>query len=257
MKKSAKKRDDMLASMVGLVKLGAAAFLLYLGTTAYLHWLDEDGLFSIKAVAVSGSHYLSDTEVIHLAGLESAERIWNTDLQGAVTAIETYPFIEKASVVRKIPDKLEIKITEKEPVALLNFKGDLYALDRDGLVLPSIPGSMYRLPVISGSFKGGLRTGSAISRGSAFKALTVVTAIIASKPAMYNDISEVTVKSDGNIVVYTREHGIPVQVGSGQILRKVVCLGAIMEQLKKERTLSKTSYIDLRFKGQVVVGTET
>ncbi|MCD6116004.1 FtsQ-type POTRA domain-containing protein [bacterium] len=254
MSRSIIKKDEILASLVKLIYTGAALCIIYFAGRGYLHWLDQSPLFKIESIKITGSNYLSDEEILSLSGLDKAKKIWDARLEDAVNSIKTYPFIEDVSVIRRLPDKIEIKVKEKEPIALLNFQGDLYSIDRHGLVLPTIPGKMYNLPVISGNFKGGLKVGIEIGGGIAKQGLSVITAIIRQKPSLYTNISEVVLKSGGQVVLFTRNRGIPVKMGRKEISRKITYLDAILGELKRDRSLSKVNYIDLRFRGQVVVG---
>jgi len=251
------KKDEMLSSLYRLIYSGIIIFLLYVTGRGYLNWLENSPLFDIKSIKIEGSNYLSEKEVLRLSNLDIVKRVWDADLESAVESIKTYPFIENAEIVRRFPNRLEIKIKEKEPVALINFQGDLYSVDKQGLVLPTIPGRMYNLPVISGKFKGGIKIGSRISGSIADKGLFVIRTIITEHPYLYNDISEVFVNNDGNITIYTHNKGIPVKMGNKDILNRINYLWAILQEIKREKTVSEIKYIDLRFRGQVIVGMRT
>jgi len=248
------KKDEILSSLLKLIYTGAALCILWLIGRGYLQWLKQSPVFNIRSIKITGSHYLSDKEVLSLGGLDKAKKIWDAQLEDAVNSIRTYPFIEDVHIIRKVPDKIEIRVKEKEPIALLNFQGDLYAVDRHGLVLPTIPGKMYNLPVITGNFKGGIKIGSQIGGGIAKRGLSVIESVIRGKPSLYSNISEIVVKSGGQVVLFTRNRGIPVKMGNEEFSRKIIYLDAILGKLKRDCSLSKVNYIDLRFRGQVVVG---
>ena len=232
----------------------ALMFLIWLLIGAYTSWIAESKTFHTRRIEVSGNELLTKDEILHLGGVTPRSSIWNRDLCQVTEGIQRNPFVESVEAERLLPDVLRIQITEKRPVALLNLQGMFFCIDGDGLVLPSKPGKLYDLPVISGDFQGGVSVGSRAGGKLVRDGLGFLMYVFRSRPEMYSRISEVVVGRPEGLVLYTSKAGVPVRVGTGGYNRKIRYLEAILDKLVANQNLSRVHYIDLRFEGQVVVG---
>ena len=243
-----------LKGFLSLLGFSALLFLIWLLIGAYTTWIAESKTFYTRRIEVSGNELLTKDEILDLAGLTPQSSIWKRDLCQITQGIRRNPFVESAEVARLLPDVLRIRITEKRPVALLNLQGTFYCIDGDGLVLPSKPGKLYDLPVISGDFQGGVSIGRRAGGKRVQEGLGFLMFVFRSRPEMYSRISEVVVGKPEGIILYTSKAGVPVRVGTGGYIRKILYLEAILDKLAASKNLSSVHYIDLRFEDQVVVG---
>jgi cell division protein FtsQ len=243
-----------LKGFFSLLGFCALLFLIWLIVGVYRTWIAESKTFYTRRIEVLGNELLTKDEILHLGGLTPHSSIWKRDLCQVTEGIRVNPFVETVEVERLLPDVLRIRIEEKHPVALLNLQGMFYCIDEDGLVLPSKPGKLYDLPVISGDFQGGVSVGSQAGGKRVQEGLGFLMFVFRSRPEMYSRISEVVVGKPEGLILYTSKAGVPVRVGTGGYTRKILYLEAILDKLAANKDLSRVHYIDLRFEDQVVVG---
>ncbi len=220
----------------------------------YTQWLSESDVFQVQKIEIEGNELFSDQEIIDRGGLNLEADMWKIDLKRVGNKIESQPFIEQVYVERLLPDRLRINILEKHPVALLQFEGAFYCIDQEGLILPSITGKNYDLPILSGNFKGGVHVGSRVRGNVIGEGLQFVNHILNICPNLYSQISEIVVGREKGLLLYTNQTTIPVWLGRAEYVRKIHYLEAILVELAIKEKFSQVRYIDLRFGDQVVVG---
>ena len=252
-----KQKDKVLHQLIltGFVGLFFAVILIV--GKAYTKWIVRSSTFKVSKIEIEGNELLSQEDILQLAGLKEGMSTWAIDLKTIEKTIDQNVFFEEVSVNRKLPDGLKIKIIEKRPVALLKIKDSFLCIDPEGLVLPSTPGKLYNLPVLSGNFKGEIGVGHLAGGSLVKEGLFFLLSVLHDRPRMYNSISEVVVGQSGGLVLYTSQFGVQVNIGNEKIDQKIRCLEAILNELTSNKELSKTQYIDLNFDGQVVVGMRT
>lgn len=151
-----------------------AVLILFLFVTTGLVFL----LFSLRKAFFSGnSHFkLKQLEIINgsfwkgkektlcfRTGIYPGANLFNVDYVLLRKRIESIPGIEKAEVVRILPDKLQIKVVERIPRAVLFNPAGSYVVDEKGVVIPRSESAVHgTLPVITSipgrrSFKFGER----------------------------------------------------------------------------------------------------
>ena len=245
--------DPFLAALRRLVL--ACLFIAAIAGIGYLfyHWVDTSETFHVNRLEVTGIEFLSEETVLTLGGFKRTESIWDFSLTEAEAKIEAHPLVAQASVVAYPPDGLSIRVEEKQPLALLNMDGVLYCVDMDGMVLPSKPGKLYDLPVLSGDFKGGVRVGSPARNELIEEGLHFLKHVLEDRPNMYTCISEVVLGKPDGLMLYTHEEGLPVWLGWGEYCIKMRYLEAVLNELQGKDT-GDIAYIDVRFRGQVFVG---
>lgn len=219
----------------------------------YKHWLKRSDAFKIRVIQISGNELLSKKEILELGKVEEGEQTWAKDLQNIKEGVESYPFIESVDIRRVMPDQLKIDVHEKVAIALLKFNQELFCVDREGLVLPSRPGRLYDLPIMSGDFKGGVREGSKVGGPMFEKGLDFINHVLKEQPKLYPEISEIVLDKQG-LSLYLKTGGIPVIWGNDDDLIKMHSCYAMIREIQENKMRSEIAYIDLRFRGQVILG---
>jgi cell division protein FtsQ len=111
---------------------------------------DAAGL-GLQQVAVSGHRFTPDGDIFDALRLEEARTLLSFDSGAARQRIERLPWVERASIERIIPDRLEVRIVERAPFAVWHAEGRTFLIDRSGRVLtPIAPDAMPALRRLSG-----------------------------------------------------------------------------------------------------------
>ena len=251
---AAKRQSDPFLNALRRL-LCVCLILAILGGIGYLfyQWIEGSETFRVKGFKVTGNEFLNKDDVLGLAGLKAQTMIWEISLEEAEEKIETHPLVSRVCVVAYPPDGLSIYVEEKEPLALLNIDGLLYCVDMEGMVLPSRPGKLYDLPVLTGDFKGGVRVGSPARNTHIEEGLHFLKQVLEDRPTLFARISEVVLGRSDGLILHTHQDGLPVWIGRGEYRLKMRYLEAVLDELEGKDTRN-IAYIDVRFRGQIFVG---
>ncbi len=146
----------------------AGAGGLAIVTLGYL-WLDGwygrqiaalgDGLFaasagaglSVEDVLVEGRNRTEGEAILATLGLTRGTPILTFDPHAAKARLETLPWVRTATVERRLPNTVFLRLSEREPMALWQYEGKLAVIDRDGRVIPDAKATAFaKLPVLVG-----------------------------------------------------------------------------------------------------------
>src|SRR6185436_16027521 len=106
---------------------------------------------SVLNISLQGAAHRSPEDIAHLGGIVKGQNVFTTDLETAKLGILADPWIEQASVHRKLPSTIFVEVVEREAAALVAVGQDLYLSTRQGeLFKKPEPGDPYDLPVVTG-----------------------------------------------------------------------------------------------------------
>jgi len=128
-----------------------AAMILGVGS-----FLDHDPRFRVDSSAsiqTLGSQ-LSRSDLLSVFGSDIGRNLFFVPLTKRRTELEQIPWVEKATVMRLLPNQLRVAIVERKPVAFVQVRGRVELADVDGAILTMTPQQMaarrYSFPVVSG-----------------------------------------------------------------------------------------------------------
>ena len=119
--KERKSKGFELASKLFLA--GVVIYLLY----ASYNFLTSDPRFQITDVTFSGNHALLENQLLEWLGQVHGENLFAYDLSRASERLAEHPWVLSASVQRKFPQKIQVKLTERVPYARIKFNGQLWS----------------------------------------------------------------------------------------------------------------------------------
>jgi len=219
-------------------------------------WCIYQNFFSLDTAVIHGNNLVADSHIIKTGNIHKKMDILSTDCSAIRNNLETHPYVKAAIVSKRYPNKMEIFIKERTPIAYLNA-GKLFLIDQEGVVLP-IPESVItnQLPVIT------------ISSDTSYNAIAgeklntleiknitqlVIDTYSLSRP-LFNTISEIQYEvSSGELIVYNKDSANPIYFGKDEFNKKMIILSKFQRKLTNKKRLSDYKYIDLRFNQQIIV----
>lgn len=196
--------------------------------------------FHIKQFHVEGLDRVTREEVLARCGQDSLN-IFAFDTEKAEMLIESYPWIATATVERRLPDTIIIKVTERVPVAFMPAGDDLWLIDAEGRILGKDDGTWEGLVAITGpaSDPAPGRFLDEATFGVALKTLSTLGPIAREK------LTEISVQA-GEVTLIL-DDGCSVFIGKdeSQVHRQAVTLESVLEDLSAEGKIAL--HIDLRF----------
>lgn len=92
-------------------------------------------IFNIKDITVSGNSKISSETIISLSGLKLEQNIFNFRTSQIVDSIKQNAYIDTVNINRKIPDKIEINVTERKTNFMLKYGNAYVYINNQGYML--------------------------------------------------------------------------------------------------------------------------
>ena len=144
-------RLGVLGAVLLLVGLSAAAVMV--ARTAILH--DERFVIpSSSAIEIQGNSHVTRAQLLSIFGEDVERNIFRVSLDERKEALEQLPWVEHATVMRLLPNRLRVAITERTPVAFVRQGNHIGLVDANGVLLDmptDVQANMrYSFPVVTG-----------------------------------------------------------------------------------------------------------
>lgn len=113
--------------------------------------LTADAGFAVDDVLVEGRERTGKAEILAALQVRRGTPILTVDPQVARDRLQALPWIDKATVERRLPRLLYIRLSEREPFVLWQLDGELSVVDRSGNVIPGVSAKQFaHLPLVVG-----------------------------------------------------------------------------------------------------------
>ncbi len=215
--------------------------------------------FNLTQIDIEGNHKVSEKEILEKAQMELGTNVFRMDLRKIKEQIREDERIKEVWVKRKFPDRVLIEVEEKKPALWVNLPDGLYGLSGKQEIIPLEEEDLDRdLPIVTGltSFSVFGNKDQSVMLYKRCPNQKVKLALDFCKAVWGEDfdfmeiISEISLCDPTNLTLYLIPHGTQVNMGKGNLKKKVKRLKAILSQEERAEHLA---CIDLRFKGQVVL----
>jgi len=234
---------------IGRLSVLAVAGLLCLATVGYLAYrmLCQSSFCAITDVNIVGAERVAQKEIMELCAIGLQDNLLTLSPERIRSQVESHPWIERADITRQWPNRLLVRIRERQPVAIANVEGKLYYVDAAGVIFAEIDKkAALDYPVISGS--GGAALDSrepSESLSSALKFLSYVRKNDTVLPRQ--NVSEINIRSNGEMVVFLADRPFPIYLGTEGLERSYYRLVKVLYWLYKKKEFDVTGYIRLDY----------
>ena len=223
--------------------IAAAAFFLLLSPVWAPLFLRRMAFFRVRHVELVGARYLTPRDLLDRLRVDSSASVW--DPTGPLERrLAAHPLVRRATVERKLPGTLVVRIAEHTPVALVPTAAGFRAYDERGVALPIDPSAAdVDVPIISAADRPLLQLlGEARSRA----------------PALFRRLSEVRTEGtegqgagnrDGRELVLVLD-SLAVRALADVTLQRLSDLELVERDLARRRV--RPIELDLRFRDQVI-----
>ncbi|MBM4284192.1 MAG: FtsQ-type POTRA domain-containing protein [Deltaproteobacteria bacterium] len=243
----------ILLVTLGLAGLGGAS----LGLLLLYHHLLTSPLFCIKDIRdidIDGAERLSHQQVLELARVGQGTNLLALHPSRAEQALLSHPWIVRAEVTRRWPNRLHIKLEEREPVALVQL-GELYYIDRRGaLFKPASPADPHDFPVVTGlGQEHFVRTAGAPSR-VVEQILQLLELLKEARPPLnLENISEIHVDPERGFTLYANGLASAIDLGLAEFPERLAKFGRVWPVLSQKGLPAKLARINLDFPQRVLL----
>ena len=207
---------------------------------------------SSNQIEISGAQHVSKAQIMDVMGGDIGRNIFFVPLSERKRQLEQIPWVESASVMRFVPNRLGIEIHERTPVAFARIGSRVSLMDAGGTVMELASNSKfkYSFPVIAG-----MSAGEPLStRAARMKNYNELIRQLDSDGAGYSQaLSEVDLSDPEDVkVVASDPNGeVLVHLGPGNFLQRYKTYVTHVQQWRQQ--FDKLESVDLRYDGQIIV----
>jgi cell division protein FtsQ len=141
-----------------------------------------------EQVELKGNQYVARARVLEIFAADRGRSVLRVPLDQRRRELEAIPWVEHATVLRALPNRIEIEITERTPIAFLRQGSDLALVDAHGVILERPMKGRFHFPVVSG-ISGDMPAEDRGSRMTMYSSFA--QQIDAARPGALEKVSEV------------------------------------------------------------------
>ena len=202
---------------------GIAAFLLV------------SPVFNINEISVSGNNKIQATEIESLSQLNIEQNIFRFSKETVKNNIKQNAYIDSVEIKRKLPNKIEINVTERTSAYQIKFGNAFAYIDEKGNIL-EINEEDLKLPLITGykTQVEDFKAGNMMQEEDVTKLDTVNSIIRVSKSnEIYDMITSIDITNDEEYKVEFKGEGKTAYLGDASNINDRILL--LKEILLKEK----------------------
>jgi len=247
-----KTKWSRIAAGAGLVLLAGLCFgALLLVRDSVMH----DPRFFIQSassIEIQGNVHLTRDELLNIFGEDVERNIFYVSLAQRRAELQQLPWVEHATVMRLLPNRLRVSIVERTPVAFVRQGSQIGLVDASGVLLdmPQHGDAHYSFPVVTGI----LASDPASTRAARMKIFEQFTSDLDSTGEKISQkLSEVDLSNPEDVKAVIPDDGkdVLVHFGDTDFLNRYQ---KFEEQLAEWRTQYPTlASVDMRYERQVVL----
>src|ERR1039457_4494814 len=187
-------------------------------------------------IEVTGMQNVTKAQIMEVMGADIGRNIFFIPLTQQKAQLEQIPWVESASVMRFVPNRLEVEIHERTPVAFARVGPRISLIDAGGTLMELPQKHKYSFPVILG-----MNPGEPLStRAPRMKAYNELVQELDSAGARYSqDLSEVDLSDLENLKVRVNDPAgdVQVELGSSDYLKRYkIYVGHVQEWRQQFRS---------------------
>ena len=201
-------------------------------------------------IDVTGMQNVTKAQIMEVMGADIGRNIFFIPLAQQKAQLEQIPWVESASVMRFVPNRVKVEIHERTPVAFARVGPRIFLIDAGGTLMELPQKHKYSFPVILG-----MNPGEPLStRAPRMKAYNSLVQELDSGGARYSqDLSEVDLSDLENLKIRVNDPAgdVLVELGSSEYLKRYKTYVGHVQEWRQQ--FQKLESVNLRYDNQVIV----
>jgi cell division protein FtsQ len=203
-------------------------------------------------IEIAGVQNAARAQVMDVVGADIGRNIFFVPLDERKKQLEAIPWIESATVMRLLPNRIAIHVQERTPVAFVQIGSKISLIDGNGVVMgmPANRQVKYSFPVIQGITE----TEPLSSRAASMKIYNRLVRELDSEGGHYlNNLSEVDLSDPEDVKVTANDPGgaVVIHLGGANFLASYKLYVAHVAEWRQQ--FQNLQSVDLRYEGQIIV----
>ena len=207
-------------------------------------------LLHVRSIKVSGAEHTNARQIAEAAGVDQGDNLLLLSTAEIVRRTETLPWVKRATVDRKLPGTLRVRIVERKPALDLSLGDRRWTIDASGRVLEAgaAPGSR---PVLAGFDAADPSPGERLRSPEALGALAAYRSMPRPLRSRVAAVFAPTVER----ISFSLDTGVLVRYGAAERLQaKNEVLAAVLRRLASSGEAATAAYVDVRVPDSPAVG---
>jgi cell division protein FtsQ len=201
-------------------------------------------------IEITGMQNVTKAQIMEVMGADIGRNIFFIPLAQQKAQLEQIPWVESASVMRFVPNRLTVEVHERTPVAFARVGPRIFLIDAGGTLMELPQKHKYSFPVILG-----MNPGEPLStRAPRMRAYNELVQELDSGGAHYSqDLSEVDLSDLENLKVRVNDPAgdVLVELGSSDFLKRYKTYVSHVQEWRQQ--FQKLESVNLRYDNQVIV----
>ncbi len=204
-------------------------------------------------IEITGMQNVTKAQIMEVMGADIGRNIFFIPLAQQKAQLEQIPWVESASVMRFVPNRITVEIHERTPIAFARVGPRIFLIDAGGTLMELPQKHKYSFPVILG-----MNPGEPLStRAPRMRAYNELVQELDSGGAHYSqDLSEVDLSDLENLKVRVNDPAgdVLVELGSSDFLKRYKTYVSHVQEWRQQ--FQKLESVNLRYDNQVIVNPE-
>ncbi len=217
-KKTKKKDKDIRTSRTirekGKISLFKKLFILILIIIA-IYGILHTRLFSVKNIVILNNNHLTSEDVISISGVSLGDNIYKKSTKDIKNALFKNAYIEDATIKKKLPNTVEIDVTERNINYMIQFSDTYVYLNNQGYMLEQTT-EKANVPIIVGlsTDQNSVVIGGRLNADDLSKMNKIIKICELAKVNELNDlITKIDISDEKNYVVEMESRGKVINFG--------------------------------------------
>lgn len=209
-------------------------------------------IFNIKEIQVNNNNQIATETIVSLSQLQVGQNLFRFNKNKVEKEIETNPYIESVDIKRKLPNKVEITVEERNRNYNVEFLNGYAYINNQGYIL-EISEQKLDLPVIQGitTEADQIVAGNRLNTEDLEKLEVVIQIMnICKSYELEKKVTAINITDKSNYIIYMEEEKKTIYLGDeSNLSNKMLYVPTILEENQgKEGTIYVNGDVNNNFK---------
>lgn len=230
-----KKADDKSARLKKMRKIkNFIKWTILLGMiVGVLIFLCTSGLFNICQIEIVGNEQITQEQILELSEIQLGDNVFFCKKEKTKNNIGSNPYVENIKITRKLPDKIQIQVTEKQKAYQIQLDEGYAFIDNQGYIL-EIAETKIDKPILQGytTAKDDILPGSRLFEDDLECLGDVLKIVKSSSEIQIQDrITTINIENKNNYILTLQELKKVIYIGNqSNLANKMLYIKAIIER---------------------------
>lgn len=219
--------------------------IIYGSIELYKHVTKSDS-FLITEIYVNGNQYLTEKEIVSLAGLQKNTNIFNYKIEDIEAKLLTSNWIQDVKITRSLPSKFKIEVTEHKPMFVILQNNELYYLNNKAQYIDKVDKNKFiSLPI--------LYINNATNNEIKILPDFINELETTKFPYALNEVSWININPLYGFELFIEANNLTLQIDKQNYEQNIKNLISVIEDLKKRKEISKVRKIRAAFNKVMII----